>query len=307
MTGRRILYLAAVGGCMVFYLAYREWFSWFALVGVLCLPWLSLLLSLPAMLSLRLRTQCPTEAQMGEAAVVTLVGECRLPQPLLRGKLRILHAISGQQTEVKDGGALPTEHCGQINIQPVKAWVYDYLGLFRLPVRRTSGCAMLVRPKSIALTEPPDLSRYRENAWKPKSGGGFAENHELRLYRPGDNLRQIHWKLSAKTGKLILREPMEPVRGLAVLVLELNGAPEEIDRKLGLLTWLSGYLLQQEVPHRIVCLTGQGQEAFSVEREEDLPKAIDALLRAPSAKDGETALPVPAAWQYHIGGRGYEG
>lgn len=306
MLGRRVWYLVALGGCMVFYFAYREWFSWFALVGVLCLPWLSLLLSLPAMLSLRLRTQCPASAAMGETAKVSMKGICLLPEPPLRGKMRVSHAISGQQTRVKNGGALPTAHCGQLTVEPVNPRVYDYMGLFWLPVRRKSGCAMLVRPNPVALAAPPDLSRYRENAWKPKPGGGFAENHELRLYRPGDNLRQVHWKLSAKTGKLILREPMEPVRGLAALTLELSGTPEEIDFKLGRLIWLSEYLLSQETPHQIVCLTGRGLETFSIDHSEDISKAVDTLLCAPEAQAEAWTAPVSAAWQYHIGGGGDE-
>lgn len=291
----------------MFHWAYREWFSWFALVGMVCLPWLSLVLSLPAMVSLRLSVRCQSAAEMGERAAGTIEITCRLPEPPVRAGLRVVHTISGQTEKLKKTVGLPTDHCGQLRLEPVNAWVFDYLGLFRLPVRRKEGGSILVRPKALSMAEPPDLSRYRENAWKPKPGGGFAENHELRLYRPGDNLRQVHWKLSAKTGKLILREPMEPVRGLAAVILELNGTPEEIDWKLGRLTWLSGYLLEREVPHQIICLTGLGLEDFSVDRQEDIQRAVDTLLSMPAAEPGKTAAPVSAAWQYHIGGGGHEG
>ena len=51
MLGRRLFYLAVLGFCLVFYCFYQEWFSWLLLVTVVALPWFSLALSLPAMLT----------------------------------------------------------------------------------------------------------------------------------------------------------------------------------------------------------------------------------------------------------------
>lgn len=59
MLGRRLTYLACFAGCLIFYLAYGEWLSWVALLLALGLPWLSLALSLPAMLTLRLEIETP--------------------------------------------------------------------------------------------------------------------------------------------------------------------------------------------------------------------------------------------------------
>lgn len=203
-------------------------------------------------------------------------------------------------------GALPTEHCGQLLITPKRVWICDYLGLLRLPVRNKQEAAIVVQPVPVADVDPPDLSRYLVNAWKPKPGGGFAENHELRLYRPGDDLRQLHWKLSAKTGKLILREPMEALRGLALLTMELEGTPGELDRKLGRLQWLSRYLLSKEVPHQVHCLTGQGMETFPVKTEADVQDMINGLLRTPRATEGLQPNYIRASWSYHIGGDSHE-
>ena len=165
---------------------------------------------------------------------------------------------------------------------------------------------LLVRPVPVALEDPPDMSRYLVNAWKPKPGGGYSENHELRLYRPGDNLHQVHWKLSAKTGKMILREPMEAIRGLSKVTLLLRGTPGELDQKLGKLCWVSLYLLQKEVPHQIQCLTGRGMVDLDVSGQEDVLAALDVLLKAPVAE--KTAQPEYgyASWRYHIGGDGDE-
>ena len=47
------MYLLSVLGGLVFYWAYREWLSWLILVLLLALPWFSLLVSLPAILTSR--------------------------------------------------------------------------------------------------------------------------------------------------------------------------------------------------------------------------------------------------------------
>ena len=301
MWGRRIAYVTVLGGCVVFYLAYREWLAWLVLLFVAALPWVSLLLSLPAMGKIHVAVRCPEAVDMGEGFSPKLTMHCSLPVGGIRGRLVLKHRIYVTEQRIKNGTELTQFHCGQLDIQPDRVWVYDYLGLWRLRVRHIQGSRVLVRPVSIAMAAP-DVSRYRDSAWKPKPGGGFAENHELRLYRPGDNLRQIHWKLSAKTGKLILREPMEPLRGIAMVTLALRGAPEQIDRKLGNLLWVSGYLLEQGISHQIRALTGDGLAVFDVANGEDTQRAVDTLLASPCAPAEAEADYGVAAWHCHIGG-----
>ena len=299
MAANRISYLTTLLGAVVFFWAYREWLSWMILVLVVVLPWLSLLVSLPAMLSLRVEVSCPREIPLGAEAYGKLRGSCRLPMPPFRGKLQLTNCMNGSIRKLRRHAPLPTDHCGGFLLMPRKVRVYDYLGLIGLPVARKQSSFALVLPEPEALPEPPDLSRYLATAWKPKAGGGFSENHELRLYRPGDSLRGIHWKLSAKTGKLILREPMEALRGLALLTMTLSGTPEELDRKLGRFLWLSRYLLYRNVPHQLHCATGFGLERFAIQTEQDMQLALEGLLTAPCAHSEEEAFQ-NASWSYHI-------
>lgn len=305
MAGRRIAYCLGLLGCAGFYWAYREWFSWVLLVGVAALPWLSLLLSLPAILTTRLRLCCPSRVMLGESAAAEPSAACPFPQPGFRAKLWAVNTLTGEKVRQKVDSPIPTAHCGNVMLTIRKPRVFDYLGLFALPSLRPEGCRLLVTPRPISIDPAPDTSRYRDTSLRPKAGG-FAEHHDLRPYRPGDSLHQIHWKLSAKTDTLIFREPLEPVRGLAAVTLELRGTPEELDEKLGQLLWLSGYLLEQQMPHEIYCRTGRGLEAFPVDSEAALTAALDAILSAPPARDAGAALCPGATWQYHIGGGDHE-
>lgn len=303
MAGRRLIYLLTLAVCVVFYIAYQQWFSWLLLLAVVFFPWLSLALSLPAMLSVRLSPSAPGRVPPDAEAKVELAGQCRFPLPPIRGKLCVTRLTTGESWLLKSGESLPTGHCGGLRIQVLRAKCCDYLGLWSKKVRKIETATVLIPPKPVEMPVPPDLNRFLARSWRPKFGGGYAENHELRLYRPGDNLNQVHWKLSAKTGKLILREPMEPQRGLMLLTMDLSGTAAELDLKFGRLLWLGNYLLDRGIHFEIRMLTGRGIETRAIRERRDLKKAIDELLCAPpTAEDSIRRREYAASWQYHIGG-----
>ena len=305
MTLRRIVYAAALLGAVVFYWAYREWLSWLVLMLLVFLPWFSLLLSLPAMLCCRAEISCPQAVEKDARVSLLWQGRSPFPLPRLTGRLLVKNHLCGTKMRLRSGDELPTDHCGLLGITLRRPRCHDYLGLFSLPIRRQSQCTVLVRPTPVAPAQVPDLSRFQVNMWRPKPGGGFSENHELRLYRPGDNLKQVHWKLSAKTGKLISREPMEPIRNQMLLTTTLRGTPDELDTKLGRLLWMSRHLLSLELPHSIQCFTGAGLMDLDITCPEDLTRAMDALLRAPTAPEAQATFST-AHWRHHIGGAGDE-
>lgn len=303
MAGRRIIYLASLAGCLVFYYFYREWLSWLFLMAIGALPWLSLLVSLPAIFTSRGFLDIPETLSPGESCHAAAKLISAFPSPPFYGKLRVTHAITGAAVNLGSGKKLPTDVCGRLQIRERRLYVCDYLGLFRFPVRRKGRADTYIYPVPVPLAAIPDFAVKPPRHWKPKPGGGFAENHELRLYRPGDNLQQIHWKLSAKTGKLILREAMEPVRRPILLTLDLNGAGEELNRKLGRLLWLSELLCEKELVFDIAALTGRGILTWRITNKEALTKAFRELLSAPAAESGAIEdAPVPAGRLFHIGG-----
>ena len=302
MAKNRVIYLLAWAGCMIFFCAYQKWFAWLTLVAVVCLPFFSLLVSLPAMLTARLELKLPDSVPVGTACGPKLTCRAFLPAPPWKGWLLAQRPMTDEVRVLRPGAQLPTANCGGWICAVEKAKICDYLGLFSIPIRSSSAKTVLVRPKPVAV-HVPELDRYLSRSWRPKWGGGFAENHELRLYRPGDSIQQIHWKLSAKTGSLILREPMEPERGRMLLRLDLNGTPMELDRKLGRLLWLGEYFLEQKLCFEIHALTGNGLESWTVDTPEGLQDAMDELLCCPCAREGTIRDRVEtAAWQYDIGG-----
>ncbi len=298
--------MASVLGALVLWVAYQGWLAFILLMALLWFPLLNLAISLPAMLTFRLESRSPAPVTMGTYLPVPLEAQCRFPMPPYRCYADVAHALTGKTWRQKQSTPLFGAHCGQLVCQAVKGRVYDYLGLFWLPVKcKEAGC-VTVMPREVAVPQPAGLQRQISSRWKPKPGGGFGENHEIRLYRPGDSLNQLHWKLTAKTGKLMVREPMVPVERRLAVRLELRGTPEQLDNKMGKLLWLGKYLLDKQQHFWVYTLSGAGPVGFSVKSTGDMQAAMLALLAMEPAPDEENLPPIASAWEYHIGGEADE-
>lgn len=303
MAIKRMQYGLLLAGTGAYYIASGEWISQILFYTVVGLPLLSLLLSLPAILDFRASAAGADILETGDEAELWLLGSSNRPMPPFRGRIRVHSCLTGKDWRYEADQGLSTQHCGGFVATAEKVWISDYLGLFSFPVRRKKEKIILIRPKEVAVPQLTELRQPEANRWIPKSGGGFSENHEHRLYRPGDNLNQVHWKLSAKVGDLILREPMEPVRGAVLLTMTLGGTAEELDRKFGRLLWTGRFLLKKELSFEIRALTGKGLLSCPVDSDSALMKGIDALLCTPCTESGSVRdYTFPASWQYHIGG-----
>lgn len=293
--------MLSLAAAVLFFMAYKLWFSWFVLILLLVLPLLSLLASLPALRCAKLDGSVFSRVPVG--ACVSLELTCgKFPVLPWRCKMLVSQPLAGGNWLLREGDSFPTENCGALLCTIQKLKVYDYLGLFSRTLRYSVPLRVFVHPATV----PVPVPRRTENsaiAWKPKWGGGFSENHELRLYQPGDSLRQIHWKLSAKTGELIFRQPMDPVRNHLLIWLDLSGSPQTLDRKLGKLLWLGRFLSRQKMPFRIQALAGDGAHVWSVSDAAGFAVAFDELLCLPFSAERSAAQPPSSTeWQYYIGG-----
>ncbi len=306
MLRRWLLYLAVLAGCVIFLVAYQGWMAWLFLSAVLLLPLFALGISLPAMLSAKLTLDCPGDCLVGEKLTARVRIRAWVFLPEFRCRMQIFNPLTNETRYLFPGSALPTDRCGRLQCRLEKVRIYDCLGLFYRTCRNPQTAAVCVRPRPLAVNAIPRLESSLSSIWRPKPGGGFGENHELRLYRPGDNLNQIHWKLTAKTNKYIIREPMVPQKGSMALVLVLSGTAEQLQRKLGRLLWLGKYLLDKSIPFQILTQTGSGTVSRAVATEDDLFSALDLLLAQSPAQDDSLPDTGGIRRHYLIGGEADE-
>jgi uncharacterized protein (DUF58 family) len=75
---------------------------------------------------------------------------------------------------------------------------------------------------------PPDAGDAQEAARRRGTGG---ELFDLRPYRAGEDMRLIHWRITAKAGRLMLRETAAETGGRLTLVLEQapGATPEGVE------------------------------------------------------------------------------
>ncbi len=303
MIQRRICYTLVILGSVVFYGAYQKWFSWIVLLTVLLLPLFSLLLSLWPMFGTGLKLITEDRIPQGRQTYLRMEPGGSGIRPPVKYRIRVTKPNTGEHWLLRSGDCLPTDHCGALIIQPDRAYVYDYLGLFRLKIRKSSSQIIRIMPQPAEMPLSHALTRNLSRAWRPKHGCGYAETYEIRPYRPGDQLNLVHWKLSAKTDDLLLREPMEPDQGMIRLTMDLKGTPAELDRKFGRLLWLGNWLLNRQIAFELVVLTGRGVETWLIPERWIFRKCVDILLAAPFAPEGTISdRKNAAAWEYHVGG-----
>jgi len=112
-------------------------------------------------------------------------------------------------------------HCGTLRLA-ADAWTEDLFGLRRFPAGTCDGEFATVEPElflpSVTLTENTTVISDSEQYSQTKPGSDPSETFAIREYRPGDPIRQIHWKLSQKTDALMLRELGLPVVNRTLLV-----------------------------------------------------------------------------------------
>lgn len=325
----RLLYLAALLGAVVFHAFYTGWFSWYLLMMALAAPLVSLLMTAASLHKATVRIDMPERVLRGEKALLTIeVERGRIAVPAVWAKIEITRSSDGAKdsrgcelsASAQNVMKLPTRHCAVVSCLVSKCAVLDYLRLFRLPVRTQFGGAAAVMPRPKQPEPPPDLSKFQSVAFTIKRSGGYAEVHEFREFRPGDSMRDVHWKLSSKTGELIVREPQEPEVGSVVVSLDLARSPKENDFLLDRAAWVCRWLIENGVEH-VLCwsqeppFTSDADEDEETETEneqilrnirnqDDLDKALVAAIEAVSERSRDCAFTgyvARGAWHYHVG------
>lgn len=100
-------------------------------------------------------------------------------------------------------------HCGLFQAKLVSVKVYDYLHFISLSKESDSHRQVVILPDStMEVSYHPEL--YGEGFDEYESSvqrGNISSNvTDIREYLPGDRLQKIHWKLSAKIDKLMVKE-----------------------------------------------------------------------------------------------------
>lgn len=115
--------------------------------------------------------------------------------------------------------AVPTQRRAVITAGPAASVRGDQLGLLRREVRWTDPVELFVHPVTARLKpSAAGLVRDLEGEVTKTITNNDISFHALRAYEPGDALRNVHWRTSARTGQLMVRQYEETRRSQLLLV-----------------------------------------------------------------------------------------
>ncbi len=180
-------------------------------------------------------------------------------------------------------------HSGVYEIKIADVYVEDMFGIFQVHVMENQSAECVVWPKKydveVIVKDSGLQNRDSEEYSDLYSGNDMSETFAIREYVPGDSVKQIHWKLSEKTDRLLIRELGRPLMKDMLLLWETNmDGEEDIDIQdvaLDAMLSLGGALLKQEVSFEVgFCDVQQGgYSVWSVQTQEDMRELCTHLLR----------------------------
>lgn len=120
--------------------------------------------------------------------------------------------------------ALPTDRRSALKVGP---FIVSQSDPFHLMIRERNHGQVVefyVHPRRHLLTRLPASRRLSlDGPTSDRAPRGSTTFHAVRPYVPGDDRRHIHWKVSARTGELMVRQFVDTSEPSLVLVLDLRG------------------------------------------------------------------------------------
>lgn len=120
-----------------------------------------------------------------------------------------------------------SEYCGRLRVWVSRVVLYDCFGLVGIRCKCDAVTHVAVQPDtfepSVVMLPTNSGSDDSEVYSQERPGADLTEIFQIRDYVPGDSLRQIHWKLSGKLDKLIVRDPGLPISKNVLVFWERTG------------------------------------------------------------------------------------
>lgn len=116
--------------------------------------------------------------------------------------------------------SVPTHRRAVIVAGPALSVRGDQLGLMRRTVKWTDPIDLFVHPTTVRLApSAAGLVRDLEGQVSKKITNNDISFHALRSYVPGDDRRYVHWRTSARTGQLMVRQFEETRRSQLTILI----------------------------------------------------------------------------------------
>ena len=260
--------------------------------------------------SLCAELSAPASLRKGSGGRVTLSLENGTVFPVFRVRCCVLaeNQLNRQREVINEMTWLPgrrkktlpleigSSYCGRLRLSVEQIVLYDCFGLIGVRCKTGAVTHMAVQPDTfemnVTLVPNPDSVEDSEVYSQERPGADLTETYQIREYVPGDSPRQVHWKLSGKFDKLIVRDPALPITRNVLVFWERTGDgddPQITDVQAETVISLCQSLLEQSIQFTVgwndtdrnICILHEIRDM------EELVGVVPRILRATGAKDGD--------------------
>lgn len=251
----------------------------------------------------------PGRVERGGAAfaLVTIANSGRLPAVRLSGsdaagseRLPIaiprLAAGASHRATVR----LPTDRRGPVTVGPLTLARVDPFFLVRRAAVVGGSTELLVHPRVVPLHEGrTSLARVLDGPEADTALEGTLAFHTLREYVLGDDQRHIHWRSSARTGTLMVKQHVDTARPIVAVLLDTRPRkePEPFEVAVDVVASLGAAALLRGAPLAVLTAGGDLDGAAALGGGAGIGAGADAslLLDALARVQPEPAAPVALA------------
>ncbi|MGN0173767.1 MAG: DUF58 domain-containing protein [Acutalibacteraceae bacterium] len=247
-----IIYLAVVIATGAFFILYKDLLALILFLSVLCVPIILLVIHLISFLLTKIEVGFDKNSSgMDKPIKIFIKVKNRSPFAIthikLTSKCKNLFLNTEHDCKFVISASpfsektfcyeLNSKHIGNIDFSLKKAVFYDFFSMFCFSKRLNISKVIPVYPPTVSV-----LATIRPNNWfigeaekfsRAKAGDDPSEVFDIREYREGDKLNKIHWKLTSKTDKYMVKEYSLPVSDNIFIYLDLK-IKENSDKDLTL-------------------------------------------------------------------------
>ena len=291
-------------------------FAWFGSSTALALAVLLVVLPLGGLAvngricqKLHIRLEGTGNLRKNEQGTVWVILENRTVFPAFWVRCKILaqNQLNGETMTLQVTGMIPgkgvcnlpvelgSSCCGRIRLSLKQVAVYDCFALIGIRRKADSAVHITVQPDTFEM-ELSLLSNFyhadeSDTSSPQRPGDDLTETYQIREYVPGDSPRQIHWKLSGKFDRLIVRDPAMPIIRNVLVFWERTGESGDkrrIDAQAEAVVSICRSLADQAIPFTVgwndtdrnLCVIHEIQDM------DTLVGIIPRLMRAQGKRDG---------------------
>lgn len=211
-------------------------------------------------------------------------------------------SVNGKNKE-KIHWNLNSKYCGKLNIRIQNVICYDYLGIFKTSIQPNTSFEMLVLPnqfdENFSFFEHTMRKSNVDVSTLAQKGQDGSDIFSIKEYKPGDEIKHIHWKLTSKFDEIIVKEMSETTDQSILLLLETstlmkekNFSPKVLDSMMEAFISVSKSLIESSYTHFIGWYDNKMREWIikEITSIDDLSYVVHDLLQIEKGAHTESGL-----------------